>query len=76
MATERAGASPVDSFTETVKRKSKEVVLFVAEKSIFLTIPLTAYLFYTGAISGTVALLATGGDIVTSKVAGNMRRNK
>lgn len=76
MAGERMNSSPIDRIAETTKRKTKEVVLFAAEKSIYVTLPLTAFLFYTGAISGTVALLATGGDIITSKAAGNMRRKK
>lgn len=56
--------------------KGKEVVLWAAEKSIYLTAPLTAVLLLSGAISIPVAVIALGGDIATSKIAGNMRRKK
>lgn len=61
---------------ETVAKKGKEVVLFAAEKSIYVTLPLTAGLFAAGMIPLSTALLLGGVDVVGSKVAGNMRNKK
>ncbi len=64
------------SITNKASERGKEVVLWAAEKSIYLTAPLTAVLLLTGAISVPVAVLALGGDVATSKIAGNMRKKK
>jgi len=56
--------------------KGKEVVLWAAEKSIYLTAPLTLLLWAKGIIAAKVALLALGVDIAGSKIAGNMRKKK
>jgi len=59
-----------------IRQKVREVLLWTAEKSIVLTAPLTGYLLYTGAISVPVAVLALGGDVLTSKLAANERTGK
>ena len=76
MAGERLGGSSKENFADRTKAKGKEVVLFVAEKSVYVTLPLTAGLFAAGMIPLSTALLFGGADVVGSKVAGNMRKKK
>ena len=76
MAGERLGGSSQENFANKTKAKGKEIVLFVAEKSVYVTLPLTAGLFAAGMIPLSTALLFGGADVVGSKVAGNMRRKK
>lgn len=70
MAGERVSHSP----PEKALQKGKEVVLFTAEKSVYVTLPLTAGLFAAGMLPLSTALLLGGVDVVGSKVAGNMRK--
>ena len=58
----------------SIRQRAKEVVLWAAEKNIYLTAPLTGYLLLTGAISIPVAILALGTDVVTSKAAADARK--
>ena len=59
-----------------IRQRAREVILWAAEKSIILTAPLTGYLLFTGAISVPVAVLALGGDALTSKLAADARKGK
>lgn len=67
---EKLRQTPHEKFVQ----KGKETVLFVAEKSVYITLPLTAGLFAAGMIPLSTAFILGGTDVVGSKVAGTMRK--
>lgn len=77
MASERMGYIPteVKKTGEAVSKPVKKGVLFMAEKSIYVTAPVTAVMIATGAVPFVLGAAMIGTDVVTSRWAGNKRRS-
>jgi hypothetical protein len=76
MAGERLSYVPneIRSIPESAKKQGKKVILFLAEKSIFVTAPITAAAVAAGAVTLGLGALMIGGDVIGSKWAGNERK--
>jgi hypothetical protein len=76
MAGERTGYVPkeIKGAAESVTRLPKKAVLFAAEKSVFVTVPLGIAAIATGAVSLGLGATLVGVDVISSHWAGKKRR--